>query len=144
MAAFNKFQDFVEQLGLAKHDLSAHALHVYLSNTVPSASLDAVKADLAEIAAGNGYTADGIDTLNTWAEATGTGTLTGTKAVWTCVTAAMAAFQYVVLMNFTQATPLKPLIGWWDYGSALTLQVGETFSVKFNSSDTTGTILTIA
>src|SRR3989304_2220909 len=103
MAAFNKFQDFVEQLGLAKHDLSAHALHVYLSNTVPSASLDAVKADLAEIAAGNGYTADGIDTLNTWAEATGTGTLTGTKAVWTCVTAAMAAFQYVVLMNFTQA-----------------------------------------
>lgn len=144
MAAYNKFQDFVEQLGLAKHDLNAHALHVYLSNAVPSASLDAIKADLAEIAAGNGYTADGIDTLNTWAEAAGTGTLTGTKAVWTCVTAAMAAFQYVVLMNFTQATPLKPLIAWWDYGSALTLQVGETFSVKFNNSDTTGTIFTLA
>jgi hypothetical protein len=144
MATFNKFQDFVEQLGLAKHDLNAHALHVYLSNAVPSASLDAVKADLAEIAAGNGYTADGIDTLNTWAEAAGTGTLTGTKAVWTCVTAAMAAFQYVVLMNFTQTSPVKPLIGWWDYASALTLQVGETFSVKFNNSETTGTILTIA
>ena len=144
MAAFNKFQDFVEQLGLAKHDLNAHALHVYLSNAVPSASLDAVKADLAEIAAGNGYTADGIDTLNTWAESAGTGTLTGTKAVWTCVTAAMAAFRYVVLMNFTQTSPVKPLIGWWDYASALTLQVGETFSVKFNNSETTGTILTIA
>lgn len=144
MAAYNKFQDFVEQLGLAEHNLNTDALHVYLSNTTPSASLDAVKADLAEIGAGNGYTADGIDTLNTYAEAAGTGTVTGTKAVWTCVTAAMAAFQYVVLMNFTNASPLKPLIGWWDYGSALTLQVGETFSVKFNGSDTTGTILTIA
>lgn len=144
MAAFNKFQDFVEQLGLAKHNLNTDALHVYLSNAVPSASLDAVKADLAEIAAGNGYTADGIDTLNTFAEAAGTATLTGTKAVWTASGGSMAAFQYVVLMNFTQATPLKPLIGWWDYGSALTLLVGETFSVKFNSSETTGTILTIA
>ena len=144
MATYNKFQDFVEQLGLAKHNLNTDALHVYLSNTVPSASLDAVKADLAEIAAGNGYTADGIDTLNTYAEAAGTGTLTGTKAVWTASGGSMAAFQYVVLMNFTQASPLKPLIAWWDYGSALTLLVGETFSVKFNGSDTTGTIFTIA
>lgn len=144
MAAYNKFQDFVEQLGLAKHDLSAHALHVYLSNAAPSASLDAVKADLAEIAAGNGYTADGIDTLNTWAEAVGTGTLTGTKAVWTATGGSMAAFQYVVLMNFTQTAPLKPLIAWWDYGSALTLLLGETFSAKFNGSETTGTIFTLA
>lgn len=144
MAVYNKFQDFAEQLGLAKHNLNTDALHVYLTNAVPSASLDAVKADLAEIAAGNGYTADGIDTLNTWAEAAGTGTLTGTKAVWTATGGSMAAFQYVVLMNFTQATPLKPLIGWWDYGSSLTLLVGETFSVKFNSSETTGSILTLA
>jgi len=144
VATYNKFQDFVEQLGLAKHNLNTDALHVYLSNTTPSASLDAVKADLAEIAAGNGYTADGIDTLNTYAESGGTGTLTGTKAVWTASGGSMAAFQYVVLMNFTQASPLKPLIAWWDYGSALTLLVGETFSVKFNGSDTTGTIFTIA
>lgn len=143
MVSYNKFEDFVEQLGLAEHNLNTDALHVYLSNTTPSASADAVKADLAEIAAGNGYTADGIDTLNTWAEAAGTATLTGTKAVWTCVTAAMAAFRYVVLMNFTNAAPAKPLICWWDYGSALVLAVGETFSVKFNNSETTGTIATL-
>ena len=144
MAAFNKFQDFAEQLCLAKHNLNTDALHVYLSNAAPSASLDAVKADLAEISAGNGYTADGIDTLNTFAESAGTGTLTGTKAVWTASGGSMAAFQYVVLMNFTQTSPLKPLLGWWDYGSALTLLTGETFSVKFNSSESTGTILTLA
>lgn len=144
MAAFNKFQNFVQDLAEKKHDLSADALHVYLSNAVPSASADAVKADLAEISAGNGYTADGIDTLNTGVEATGTYTLTGTKAVWTAAGGSIGPFQYVVLMNFTQATPLKPLIGWWDYTSALTLLTGETFSVKFNNSDTTGSILTIA
>ena len=144
MAAFNKFQDFAEQLCLAKHNLNTDALHVYLSNAAPSASLDAVKADLAEISAGNGYTADGIDTLNTFAESAGTGTLTGTKAVWTASGGSIGPFQYVVLMNFTQTSPLKPLLGWWDYGSALTLLTGETFSVKFNSSESTGTILTLA
>ena len=144
MAAYNKFQDFAEQLGLAKHNLNTDQLNVYLSNAAPSASLDAVKADLAEITAGNGYTADGIDTLNTYAESAGTGTLTGTKAVWTAAGGSIGPFQYVALMNVTQTSPLKPLIGWWDYGSALTLLAGETFSVKFNNSDTTGTILTLA
>src|SRR5687768_568264 len=98
-------------------------MHVYLSNAAPSASADTVKADIAEIGAGNGYTADGIDTLNTFAEVTGTGTLTGTKAVWTATGGSMAAFQYVVLMNFTQTSPVKPLVCWWDYASALTLLV---------------------
>jgi len=144
VATYNKFQQFVQDLAEKKHDLSADQLNVYLSNATPSASLDAVKADLAEIAAGNGYTADGIDTLNTGAEATGTYTLTGTKAVWTASGGTIGPFQYVALMNVTQVSPLKPLIGWWDYGSALTLQSGETFSVKFNNSETTGTILTIA
>jgi len=144
MAAFNKFQDFVEQLGLAKHNLNTDQLNVYLSNSAPSAAADAVLADLAQIASGNGYTTDGIDTANSWAESGGTGTLTGTKVVWTAVTGAMAQFRYAVLMNVTQGTPLKPLIGWWDYTSAIDLQIAETFSVKFNSSDTTGTILTLA
>jgi hypothetical protein len=144
MAAYNKFQDFVEQLCLGKHNLNTDQLNVYLSNATPSASADAVKADLAEISAGNGYSADGGDTQNTFAESTGTGTLTGTKVVFTASGGSIGPFQYVVLMNVTQTSPLKPLIGWWDYGSALTLLTGETFSVKFNNSDTTGTILTVA
>ena len=144
MAAANKFQDFVEQLGLGKHNLNTDQLNVSLSNTTPDAAADALKADLAEIAAGNGYAADGIDTLNSWAEAAGTATLTGTKAVWTATGGSMAAFRYVVLMNVTQASPLKPLLWWWDYAAALTLLVGETFSVKFNNSETTGTMGTVA
>jgi len=115
MAAYNKFQDFVEQLALGKHDLNAHVLKCYLSNTVPDAAADAVKADLAEIAAGNGYTAGGEDSQNTLAEAGGTATLTGTKIVWTASGGSMATFRYVVLYNDTQTSPVDPLISWWDF-----------------------------
>lgn len=141
MAAYNKFQQFVQDLAEKVHNLSADTLEIYLSNATPSASADAVKADLAEIATGNGYTGP-VDTQNTGAEVTGTYTLTGTKVVITAAGGSIAAFRYVVLQNTTPAA--DPLIGWWDYGSALTLLDGETFSVKFNNSDTTGTILTLA
>jgi hypothetical protein len=143
MAAYNKFNNFVKDLAEKKHDLNADQLNVYLSNATPSATLDFVKADLAEIGAGNGYVADGIDTQNTGAVSVGVYTVTGTMCVWTAAGGTIGPFQYVVLMNVTQASPLKPLISWWDYASALTLQVGETFSVKFNGSVTTGTIFTI-
>lgn len=146
MATYNKFQDFVEQVLLGKHDFSAagHVFRVYLSNTAPDAGLDAVKADLAEITAGNGYTAGGEDTQNTLSESSGTATVSGTKVVWTASGGTIGPFRYVVLYNDSQTSPADPLVAWWDYGSALTLQAGETFSVKFNNSDTTGTIFTLA
>jgi hypothetical protein len=140
MAIYNKFNQFVQDLAEKVHNLSTDQLEVYLSNATPDPAADLVKTDLAEIATGSGY-AGPVDTQNTGAEASGTYTLTGTKVVITA-TGAMAAFRYVVLYNTTPAT--DPLIGWWDYGSSLSLQNGETFSIKFNNSDTTGTILTIA
>lgn len=143
MASFNKFQQFVQDLAEKVHNLSTDQVEVYLSNATPSASLDAVKADLAEISTGSGYTGP-QDTANSGAEATGTYTLTGTKVVITASGGTVGPFQYVVLQNTTPTSPLDPLIGWWDYAAALTLQNGESFSIKFNNSETTGTILTIA
>jgi hypothetical protein len=140
MASFNKFDQFVVDLCTKVHNLNADELDVYLSNAVPSASLDLVKTDLAEITNQNGYTAP-VDTQNTGAGSTGTYTVTGTKVVVTA-SGAVGPFQYIVLMNQTAAN--DPLIGWWNYGSAVTLASGETFSIKFNNSDTTGTILTVA
>ena len=145
MAAYIKFEDFVEQFASAKHDFTAagHVFKIYLSNTTPSASLDAVKADLAEFAGGTGYTAGGTDVQNTLAESGGTATVTGTKVVWTAGAADWVGFRYVVLYNDTQTSPADPVVAWWDYGSALTLGNGETFTVKFNGGDPTGTIFTL-
>src|SRR3990167_1479623 len=101
MAAFNKFQNFVEDLGKGVHQLHAagHTLKCYLSNDAPSASLDAVKADLAEIAGGNGYTAGGHDTQNDYTESGGTGSCVGTDIVITASGGSVGPFRYVVLYN---------------------------------------------
>jgi hypothetical protein len=135
MATYNKFEDFVNQLGQGNHDFNLDTLNVYLSNAAPSASLDLVKADLAEIATGSGY-AGPQDTTNTWAEATGTGTVSATDVTITASGGTVGPFQYVVLHNVTD----DGLIAWWDYGSAVTLQDGESFTIDFGAD----TLFTIA
>lgn len=146
MAAYSKFNVFVEHLMDKVHDLmgTTDTTKCYLSNTAPDAEADAVKADLAEISAGNGYTAGGEDTQNSGARSTTTFTLTGTKIVWTASGGTIGPFQYVVHYNDTPTSPADPLINWWNHGSAVTLASGETFTLKFNNSDTTGTIFTLS
>lgn len=140
MATFVKFENFVEDLGKGVHQLHAagHQLEVYLTNATPSVSADAVKADLAEITNENGYTAP-VDIQNDYTETSGTGTLTGVDVVVTASGGTVGPFRYVVLMNTTPSSPLDPLIAYWDYGSAVTLQDTETFTIDFGAS-----VLTIA
>ena len=143
MAAYNKILDFVEQLGLGIHNLNTHTLKVALvRSTDPIVNTDTILANVTQ-PTGTGYAP--IDTQNSWAESpAGTGTLTGTKCVFTAGGADWQSFEYVVLYNDDATSPADALIGWWDYGTDLTLANGETFSVKFNNSDTTGTILTLS
>jgi hypothetical protein len=137
MAAFNKFNAFVEALAEKKHDLGADTLKVLLTNTAPVAT-NAVKADVTEITAGNGYTAGG----NT-AAVTGSSQTSGTyklvlsdPTTWTASGGSIGPFRYAVLYNDTAAS--DELIGWWDYGSSLTLASGESFAVDFDP--TTGVL----
>ena len=134
MATFNKFNDFVEQLGLGTHDLNTDTLKVMLTNTAPVAT-NTIKANITEISAGNGYTAGGEDVTNVFSEnPAGTGEMTATDVVWTASGGSIGPFRYVVLYNDTPTSPADPLIGWWDYGSAVTLASGETFTVDFGSN----------
>lgn len=148
MAAFVKINDFVEQLGLAVHNLSTATLKVALNRSDAAAgagsAVTASDTKLGDVVqpTGTGYAT--IDTQNTWAESGGTATLTGTKCVFTASGADWQSFRYVVLFNEDDTSGPDKLIGYWDYTTDLTLGNGETFSVKFNNSDTTGTILTIA
>lgn len=140
MATFNKFNAFVEHLAEKVHDLGADTLKVYLSNTAPVAT-NSVKADIAEISAGNGYTAGGNQaTVTSSSQSSGTYKLVlGDPATWTA-TGTVGPFRYAILYNDTPTSPADPLIGWWDYGSAITLANGETFKVDF---DPTNGVLTI-
>lgn len=147
MAAYNKFNSFVEFLMNKEMDLfgTAETLNVYLSNATPSATADLVKADLAEITNQNGYAAP-VDTQNDSTRTTTTVTLTGISHTITASGGSVGPFQYVVLYDDTPTAPnADPLIAWWDYASALTLLDGESFTVKYNNAavGNPGTIFTL-
>jgi hypothetical protein len=150
MATYTKYEQFVEDLVGKVHDLFGTAgsdsdtMKVALSNTAPSASGDAILTDASEISAGNGYTAGGTSVQNVGTRSGGTITCTGTKVVFTASGGAIAQFRYVILYNDTPTSPVDPLVAYWDHGSAVDLADGETFTIKFNNGDPTGTIFTLA
>lgn len=140
MATYNKFQDFSEQQIIGTHDWDANTFKIMLVNSPAPVNTNTVKANLTEISAGNGYTAGGTATTITVSESSGTTTVQGTQVVFTASGGSIGPFQYAVLYNDSAAS--KNLVAWWDYGSAVTLASGDTFTVKFNNT-TPGTIFTL-
>jgi hypothetical protein len=127
-----KIQSFIEAVYEKKHNLSSDSLKVYLTNATPSASASNVKADVAEIAGGNGYTAGGIAVTVTSSSQTG-GTYSLAVSVDTTITAtgAVGPYQYAVLYNDTATN--KELIAFWGFGSAITLASGDTHRIQLAS-----------
>lgn len=140
MAAFQKFNQFTKDLIDGVHDFDAHTFKVMLTLTAPVAT-NSVKADLTEIAAGNGYTAGGTATTITTSTSSGTAKATGTDVTFTASGGSIANFRYSVLYNDSPTSPADPLIGFWDFGSTVTLTSGNSFLVDY---DATNGILTIA
>lgn len=138
MAAFQKFEAFVEALAEKTHNLGADTLKVYLTDATPNGATNTIKADLAEITAGNGYTAGGnTATLTSSAQTGGLYKLVlADPASWTATGGAIGPFRYAVLYNST--TVNGNLIGYWDYGASISLASGDTFTVDF--SPTTGVL----
>ena len=133
MASFSKFNSFVADVANHVHNLGSDTLKILLTNTAPTAS-NAVKADLTEISAGNGYTAGGNTcALTSSTQASGLYKLIlSNPATWTAAGGSIGPFRYAVLYNSTAAS--GNLVGYWDYGSAVTLASGETFTVTLDAS----------
>jgi hypothetical protein len=135
MAAFNKFNAFLEDVFEGVHDFSTDTFKVYLTNNAPNASTNAVKANLAEIGTGGGYVADGFTVTVSSSGLNGSQyeavindetplfTATGTVNTW----------QYVVLYNSSTTAKTDPLIGWYDFGSAVDLTTDDVLNIDFAS-----------
>jgi hypothetical protein len=145
---FNKFNSFVADLGLKALNLNTDALFILLTNTAPVAGDTVVDTSVTpcvvkstsnatEVAAASGYTKKGIQlTGQTFAQVSGVAKLYAAKVLWTAG-AAIGPFRYAVLFDDTAgAAASRPVIGWWDYGSSISLGVGDTFQVG-NSNDGT-------
>lgn len=141
-SAYNKFNDFTEQLIRGNQDFDLHVFKVALTNTAPVAT-NAALADITQITATGGYTSGGTATTVTLSETSGTTTVQGTEVVFTGTGAGFGPFRYAVLYNDTATTPVsKPLVAWFDYGASISVGAGETFTVRFNNT-TPGTIFTL-
>lgn len=131
MATFNKFNSFVEALAEKVHNLGSDTLKVMLTNSAPSAA-NTVKANITEIAAGNGYTAGGTQAvISASSQTSGTYKLVLADVVFTASGGSIGPFRYVVLYNDTATN--DELIAYADYGSSVSLANGETFTVDFDA-----------
>ena len=137
MAIFNKLNSVAALPWNGGMNLATDAVKVLLTNVAPAAT-NAAYADVSggELATANGYTAGGavVTTISS----------TQTSGLWiflaSCASptwsasGAVGPFRYVVIYDNTATTPTnKPLLWWWDYGSSITMQNGDTFTVQLDA-----------
>lgn len=132
MATFNKFNSFVEALAEKVHNLQSDTLKIALcaSANAPIAS-NTQLSNLTEIS----YTNLSARTLtvSSSAQSSGTYKLVINDLVLTASGGSVAAFRYIVIYNDTATN--DELIGWYDYGSSLTLADGETLTLDFDGTN---------
>ena len=146
MATFNKIKDFVEHTAEKVHNLGADKLKVALSNTAPGSETpnpttdgNGVLANVTEITYTN-LSSRNITTTSS-AQTGGTYKLTLTDLELTASGGSVGPFRYIYIYNDTPTSPADPLICYYDYGSALTLNDGDKLTIDF---DATNGFLTIA
>jgi len=137
---FNKLDGFVENLAEGVFDFENDTFIFALSNTAPGsettpptgATSTCVLANVTQVS----YTNASSRTLTsvTSSQTSGTHTVDAANITISASGGAVGPFRYVYLYDDTPTTPADPLIGYFDYGSALTLADGESLTITFNAS----------
>lgn len=135
MATFTKFQPFVENVAEKVFNLGSDQLVVALTNTAPTNTFSTL-SQITEISYTN-CSSRNITTTSS-AQTSGTYKLVLADLVLTA-SGTVGPFRYIVIYDDTAAS--DQLIASYDYGSAITLASGDTFTIDFDAS--TG-FLTIA
>lgn len=140
MPALVKYNNFVKDMAEGVHNFSTHVVKAILTNTAPTVATDTVRgasgASVGELSTGNGYTNGGATcTFTSSTQTAGVYKLVlADPTAWTASGGTVGPFRYIILYNDTPTSPADPLIGYYDYGSAVTLQIGETFTVDLDQS----------
>lgn len=128
-SAFNKFNSFTEAIAEKVHNLGSDTLEVALTNTAPVAG-NTVLANITQIS----YTFLNARTVTVSgsAQTAGVYKLSITDKTLTSTGGSTGPFRYVVLFNQTATN--DELIGWYDYGSSITLGDGESLLLNFDDA----------
>ena len=129
MASFTKFYSFVEALAEKTHNLGSDTLTVALVAAAnPPSQSNTVLANLTQISYTN--CSSRALSISSSSQTTGTYKLIVADLVLTATGGSVGPFRYIVVYNETATD--DPLIGWYDYGSDLTLADGESLTLDFN------------
>lgn len=142
MATNVLFDDFGQDILSAVHNFSTPpSLILMLSNSAPNQATGSVYSDITQIATGNGYTQfSGANTdhelgsvsLAETGAGTGVWRVTSADEVFTASGGSIATFRYIVKANNTDAS--GSLISYLDYGSAVDVTTGNTFTVDVGAN----------
>lgn len=136
MAAFNKVNDFVEYL-VEDVDLQSDTFKVALSNTAPASETNNPENDnygklanvtqISNMSNISDVTLSGVSSSQT----SGTYKLSATDKEL-AATGTVGPFQYVYIYDDTVTD--DPIVGYYNYGSAITLQNGDKFTLDFSTN----------
>lgn len=146
MAQFNKLPGFVQHLAHGVHNLSVggNQLVLALSNVAPGSESTPPTGSAANCILGNvtqvSYTSCSSRSLSVTgsSQTAGVFKLTIADITLTCsVTpgSIVGPFRYLYIFNDTSTSPVDPLLGYYDYGTSLTLLEGDSFTVDFSDSN---------
>ena len=128
-SAFFKFNSFTEAVAEKVHNLGADTLEVALTNTAP-VNTNTQLSNITQIT----YTFLNARTVTVSgsAQTAGVYKLSITDKTLTSTGGSTGPFRYVVLFNQTATN--DELIGWYDYGSSITLGDGESLLLNFDDA----------
>jgi hypothetical protein len=129
LATFTKINSFVEDLAEKVHNLGSDQLKVALTNTAHTSTWGQL-SDLTEIDYTNLSSRD-ITTTSS-AQTSGTYKLVLQDLVLTA-SGAVGPFRYIYIYNDTSTN--DKLIGYYDYGSSISLANTDTFTIDFDASN---------
>ena len=138
MASFNKVNDFVVN-AVHNMDLASDQLAVALTNTAPGSESSNPTSD------GNGivgnltqisYTNRSARNLTTSSSSLSGGVYNLFVAFFTLsASGTFVPFTYIYSFDDTVTAPADPIIWYFDYGTSLTLNNGDTFTLDFSPSN---------
>ena len=142
MVAFNKTDVFALDIGSAVHNFTnsgTAALKIALTATAPTAASTVWSAAAFPApTATNGYTLGATHgnsvNITTYTQTGGVAKLVLPDSVFTATAGGIGPFQYAILYNTSSAGTANKVVGWYNYGSSVTLADTETFTVDFDPS----------
>lgn len=135
MVAFVKYNSFIDEVAKGTHNFYSDVLKCALTDKTPGPNTDMVWNDTSVAPPptnANGYPAGGNILLTMTASTSGAiFRLIVDDSIFTATAGGIGPLRYAVIYNSSKA---NKLVGYYDYGSSLSLAINDTFTVNTDQS----------